>query len=73
MNILAIETTGAKASVALINEKGEVSLEASDEKMNHLQNLIPIIDALINYFPNSTQQSLICHPFLSDVRKIAKI
>ena len=34
----------AKASVALINEKGEVSLEASDEKMNHLQNLIPIID-----------------------------
>jgi tRNA threonylcarbamoyladenosine biosynthesis protein TsaB len=47
MNILAIETTGAKASVALINEKGEVSLEASDEKMNHLQNLIPIIDALL--------------------------
>lgn len=47
MNILAIETTGAKASVALINENGEVSSEVSDDKMNHLQNLIPIIDNLL--------------------------
>jgi tRNA threonylcarbamoyladenosine biosynthesis protein TsaB len=47
MNILAIETTGAKASVAVINEKGEVSLEISDQKMNHLQNLMPMIDILL--------------------------
>ncbi|MDD4565636.1 MAG: tRNA (adenosine(37)-N6)-threonylcarbamoyltransferase complex dimerization subunit type 1 TsaB [Eubacteriales bacterium] len=47
MNILAIETTGAAASVALINEKGEVSVEISDQKMNHLQNLMPMIDILL--------------------------
>lgn len=47
MNILAIETTGAKASVALINEKCEVFFEVSDQKMNHLQNLMPMIDVLL--------------------------
>lgn len=47
MNILAIETTGAEASVAVINEKKEVFVEASDQKMNHLQNLMPMVDILL--------------------------
>jgi tRNA threonylcarbamoyladenosine biosynthesis protein TsaB len=47
MNILAIETTGAEASVALVNEKEEVFMEASDQKMNHLQNLMPMVDILL--------------------------
>lgn len=47
MNILAIETTGAEASVAVINDKGEVFMETSDQKMNHLQNLMPMVDILL--------------------------
>ena len=47
MNILAIETTGSEASVAVINEKEEVFMETSDEKMNHLQNLMPMVDNLL--------------------------
>ena len=48
MNILAIETTGAEASVALIDGEGTVSMEASDQKMNHLQNLMPMVDHLLS-------------------------
>ena len=48
MNILAIETTGAQASVALIDETGQVSLETSDQKMNHLQNLMPMVDTILS-------------------------
>ena len=48
MNILAIETTGAEASVAIINEKGQVFMEASEQKLNHLQNLMPMVDVLLN-------------------------
>lgn len=47
MNILAIETTGAEASVAVINDKGEVFMESSDQKLNHLQNLMPMTDILL--------------------------
>lgn len=47
MNILAMETTGAEASVAIINEKGEIFMTASDQKLNHLQNLMPMVDALL--------------------------
>lgn len=47
MNILAIETTGAEASVAVINDKGEVIMESSDQKLNHLQNLMPMTDILL--------------------------
>lgn len=47
MHILAIETTGAQASVAVINEKGEVSEETSDKKLSHLQNLMPMVDILL--------------------------
>ena len=48
MNILAIETTGAEASVAVINETGQVFMEASDQKLNHLQNLMPMTDILLS-------------------------
>lgn len=47
MNILAIETTGAEASVAVINEKEEIFMETSDKKMSHLQNLMPMVDILL--------------------------
>ncbi|HML36032.1 MAG TPA: tRNA (adenosine(37)-N6)-threonylcarbamoyltransferase complex dimerization subunit type 1 TsaB [Bacillota bacterium] len=47
MNILAIETTGAEASVAVINEREEVFMEASDQKLSHLQNLMPMVDILL--------------------------
>lgn len=47
MNILAIETTGAEASVAIINDQQEVFEEASTEKLNHLQNLMPMVDHLL--------------------------
>ena len=40
MYILAIETTGAAASVALINENGYVTVEESEERLNHLKDLI---------------------------------
>lgn len=45
--ILAIETTGAEASVALIDETGIVVEEGSKERLNHLQNLMTIIDKLL--------------------------
>lgn len=47
MKLLAIETTGAKASVALVDEQGKVTVQGSDETMNHLQHLIPMIQQLM--------------------------
>ena len=47
MNILAIETTGPKASVAIINDEGTIEEEVSIQKLNHLQNLMPMIDVLL--------------------------
>lgn len=47
MKILAIETTGANASVAIIDEKKRISDKKSEKKMSHLQNLIPMVDALL--------------------------
>lgn len=47
MNILAIETTGAEASVAIINNNYEVFTETSTQKLNHLQNLMPMVDILL--------------------------
>lgn len=47
MNILAIETTGANASVAIINEKNHISEEISDRKLSHLQSLMPMVDNLL--------------------------
>jgi len=47
MNILAIETTGPLASVAIINDKQEIREKHSDRKLSHLQNLIPMIGDLL--------------------------
>ena len=47
MNILAIETTGANASVAIINEKEEIEEIVSDGVLNHLENLTPIIKEIV--------------------------
>ncbi|MBK5246106.1 MAG: tRNA (adenosine(37)-N6)-threonylcarbamoyltransferase complex dimerization subunit type 1 TsaB [Peptostreptococcaceae bacterium] len=48
MYILAIETTGAAASVALINEEGLISSEATGERLNHLQNLMLMTEKLLD-------------------------
>lgn len=61
MRILAIETTGPNASVALIDESGEVWEEVSDKTLSHLQNLIPMIDNLLEK----------CELVISDVTHIA--
>lgn len=47
MNILAIETTGASASVAVINEKGQIFEESSTETLNHLQFLMPMVQKVL--------------------------
>lgn len=47
MYILAIETTGASASAALINEDGMVTFEESAERLNHLQNLMNLTEKLL--------------------------
>ena len=47
MKLLAIETTGAKASAALMDEAGKITVQGSDETMNHLQHLIPMIQQLM--------------------------
>ncbi len=61
MKILAIETTGPNASVALINENGDVWEETSDRMLSHLQNLIPMIDILLEK----------CELVINDVTHIA--
>lgn len=48
MILLSIETTGAKASAALIDEQGTLTVQRSEETMNHLQHLIPMIDQLLS-------------------------
>ena len=48
MYILAIETTGAAASVALINEEGFVTSEETAERLNHLQNLMLMTEKLLD-------------------------
>lgn len=47
INLLAIETTGPLASVALINEKEELVEIGSEQKMSHLQHLMPMIGNLL--------------------------
>lgn len=43
-----METTGPHCSVALIDEKGNVTEKSSGGTLNHLQNLIPMIKALLD-------------------------
>jgi len=47
MYILAFETTGAHASVALIDRKGNVFEQSSENVLNHLTSLIPITENLM--------------------------
>jgi len=47
MHILAFETTGKNASVAVIGEDGGLALEKSEGEMNHLQSLIPMTELLM--------------------------
>lgn len=47
MKLLAIESTGAMASVAMIDEQGNVIVQRSEQTMNHLQHLIPMIQQLL--------------------------
>jgi tRNA threonylcarbamoyladenosine biosynthesis protein TsaB len=47
MHILAIETTGEAASVALIDGEGNVTCEVSLERLNHLQNLMLMTEKLL--------------------------
>ena len=47
MNILAIETTSRLASVAIRDNEGKITEEGSKEPLSHLQNLMPMIDALL--------------------------
>lgn len=47
MNLLAIETTGAKASAALISGEQEIWEETCDETLNHLRFLMPMLQNLL--------------------------
>ena len=47
MYILAFETTGAQASVACIDEKGNLFAQSSEGVLNHLQNLMPMTESLL--------------------------
>lgn len=47
MYILALETTGAHASAAIINEEGQIFDAHSEEVLNHLQSLMPMVQRLL--------------------------
>lgn len=47
MFILSIETTGPHCSAALIDEKGNITVEKSLDRLNHLKVLTPLIDQLL--------------------------
>ena len=48
MYILAIETTGPLGSVALIDDSGNCSLKVSAEEMNHLKDLMPMAQQILD-------------------------
>lgn len=47
MYILALETTGAHASAAIINDEGTVFEIRSEDVLNHLQSLMPMVQQLL--------------------------
>lgn len=47
MYILAIETTGPCGSAAVIDGEGKICERVSAEKMNHLKDLVPMIDNIV--------------------------
>ncbi len=48
MYILALETTGPVGSCAIIQESGQVTMEVSSAEMNHLKDLMPMAQRLID-------------------------
>ena len=48
MYILALETTGPVGSAAIIGGDGQVAMEVSAEEMNHLKDLMPMAQRLID-------------------------
>ncbi len=48
MYILAIETTGPKGSVAVIDGEGTVTMRVSGEEMNHLKDLMPMARQILS-------------------------
>lgn len=48
MNILGIETTSAFASAAVLDRKGVCTEVVSDGTLNHLQNLLPMIEEALS-------------------------
>ena len=58
MFILSIETTGPHCSAALIDEKGNVKIEKSLDRLNHLQVLTPLINKLMK--DNNVTKDNIC-------------
>ncbi|MFQ7739823.1 MAG: tRNA (adenosine(37)-N6)-threonylcarbamoyltransferase complex dimerization subunit type 1 TsaB, partial [Emergencia timonensis] len=48
MYILAIETTGPLGSVAITDGAGNCSLKISGEEMNHLKDLMPMAQQLMD-------------------------
>lgn len=48
MYILALETTGAHASVAIIDEQGNVMEKRGQGVLNHLQYLMPMVKELLS-------------------------
>ena len=46
-NILAIETTGKISSAALLTSDGQIFTARSEDEMNHLRDLIPMIDSIM--------------------------
>ena len=58
MFILSIETTGPHCSAALIDEKGNIKIEKSLDRLNHLKVLTPLIDKLMK--DNGVSKDDIC-------------
>ena len=48
MHILAFETTGPRGSAAVIDQDGRVTMKTSCEEMNHLKDLMPMAQQLID-------------------------
>ena len=47
-NILAIETTGKISAAALLTSDGQIFTARSEDEMNHLRDLIPMIDSIMS-------------------------
>lgn len=55
MNLLAIETTGNRASTALAEGNGRIEVRTSEQTLSHLQNLIPMIEDLLRSCGKTTE------------------